>query len=356
MARGAEAPFHRSVRASRLLVIDRAGSSDYFHAGMRKLTLVPILFFALALLPSGAQGAVALTALDQYVVAHGYGGAQFILHQNAYRLPMIANGKAGDLTIDMGAPTSVIFRATLKKFGLSHEGTDMAVHGAFGKGSEKLGLTSVHQLAMGNCTLMNVKAVVVSDPDSGGLYRTYGLSDGLFGLREMLKYGAVLDISNHLLMVHPGGQMKGISGGIRAILTKQGYTPVDLTITGGHLHVSAVVNGVPCRLVVDTGASLTVLDRQFARKARLGGYDTGQYARGIGTKARPIRVSQFPELKVGDFSIRNAAVTISDLDPELLGGDGKTSAVGLLGAEYLGLHGAVFDFNSGTLYLRPQKS
>ena len=125
----------------------------------------------------------------------------------------------------------------------------MAVHGAFGKGSEKLGLTSVHQLAMGNCTLMNVKAVVVSDPDSGGLYGMYGLSDGLFGLREMLKYGAVLDISNHLLMVHPGGQMKGISSGIRGILTKQGYTPVDLTITGGHLHVSAVVNGVPCHLV-----------------------------------------------------------------------------------------------------------
>ena len=352
----AKATFLRRVRAHRLLIVDRAACADYFHAGMRKLTLVPILFLALALLPSGARGAVALTALDQYVVAHGYGGAQFILHQNAYRLPIIANGKAGDLTIDTGAPTSVIFKATLKKFGLTREGTDMAVHGAFGKGSEKLGLTSVHQLAMGNCTLMNVKAVVVSDPGGGGIYRMYGLSDGLFGLREMLKYGAVLDISNHLLMVHPGGQMKGISGGIRAILTKQGYTPVDLTITGGHLHVSAVVNGVPCRLVVDTGASLTVLDRQFARKARLGGYDTGHYARGIGTKARPIRVSQFPELKVGDFLIRNAAVTISDLDPELLGGDGKAPAVGLLGAEYLGLHGAVFDFNSGTLYLRAQKS
>jgi predicted aspartyl protease len=343
-------------RTERLLLVDRAACADYFHPFMRRLTLVPILLLGLAFLPSGVEGAVALTALDQYVVAHGYGGAQFILHQNAYRLPVIANGTAGDLTIDTGAPTSVIFRATLKKFGLSQEGTDMAVHGAFGKGTEKLGLTSVHQLAMGNCTLMNVKAVVVSDSDSGGLYRMYGLSDGLFGLREMLKYGAVLDISNHLLMVHPGGQMKGIAGGIRAILTKQGYTPVDLTITGGHLHVSAVVNGVPCRLVVDTGASLTVLDRQFARKARLGGYDTGAYARGIGTKARPIRVSQFPELKLGDFVIRNAAVTISDLDQELLGGDGKASAVGLLGAEYLGLHGAVFDFNSGTLYLRPQKS
>jgi predicted aspartyl protease len=337
------------------LKVDRAASADYFHAFMRRPALVPILFLALALLPSGTRGAVALTPLDQYVVAHGFGGAQFIHYQNTYRLPIIANGKAGDLTIDTGAPTSVIYKATLKKFGLNQEGTDVAVHGAFGKGTEKLGLTTVQQLAMGNCTLMNVKAIVVSDPDSGGLYRMYGLSDGLFGLREMLKYGAVLDISNHLLLVHPGGQMKSISSGIRAILTKQGYTPVDLTVTGGHLHVSAVVNGVPCRLLVDTGASLTVLDLQFARKAHIGGYETGQYARGIGTNARPIRVSRFPELKVGDFTIKNAAVTITDLDPDLLGGDGNPSAVGLLGAEYLGLHGAVFDFNSGTLYLRPQR-
>ena len=93
---------------------------------------------------------------------------------------------------------------------------------------------------------------------------------------------------------------------------------------------------------------------QFARKARLGGYETGQYARGIGTNARPIRVSRFSEFKVGDFTIKNAAVTITELDADLLGGDGNSSA-GLLGAEYLGLHGAVFDFNSGTLYLRPQR-
>lgn len=321
---------------------------------MRKFISVPVFFSSLLLVASVARGAVALNALDSYVVSRGYGGAQFIQYQNTYRLPIIANGTPGDLTIDTGSPSSVIFTATLKKFGLAREGTNVDVHGAFGKGTEKVGLTSIHQLAMGNCTLLNVRAAVVSDPQSGGLYRMYGLTDGLFGLREMLKYGAVLDLSNHLLMVHPGGQMKGISEGIRSILTRQGYTPVELTVIGGHLHVSAVVNGTPCHLVVDTGAFLTVLDEEFARKARIGGYATGHYAEGFGTKARPIKVSQFPEFKVGDFMIRNASVTITQLDPELLGGQAKDSAVGLLGAEYLGLHGAVFDFNSGTLYLRPK--
>ncbi len=315
--------------------------------------LVFLLAFILSL--SSAQGAAPLNALDQLVVSRGYGGAQFIQYLNTYRLPISANGKTGDLTIDTGAPSSVIFKATLSKFGLTQQNTDIAVGGAFGRGTEKFGLTTIHQLAMGNCTLMNVKAVVVSDPHSGGVYRQYGLSDGLFGLREMLKYGAVLDVSNHLLMAHPGGAVRGLSEGIRSILQKQGYTAIDLAVAGGHLHVAAVVNGTPCRLVVDTGAFLTVLDEGFARKAHLGGYSTGQYAQGFGTKARPIRVSQFPEFKVGDFMIRNASVTITSLDSGLLEGGKEKAAVGLLGAEYLGLHGAVFDFSSGTLYLRPKK-
>lgn len=324
---------------------------------MRKLSIgLPALIFLFAwLVLPRVQGAVALTALDQYVVAHGYGGAQFVQHQNTYRLPIIANGKAGDLTIDTGASTSVIYNAAVSKFGLTPKSTDILVHGVFGKGTEKVGLATIQELAMGNCKLMNVKAAVISDSESGGLYRAYGTSDGLFGLREMVRYGAVLDLANHLLLVHAGGPSKEISPGIRALLTQQGYTPVDLTLVQGHLRTAAMVNGTACQLIVDTGAFLTTLDRQFAREARIGGYNSGQYAHGFGTKARPILVSQFPEFKVGDFMIRNASVTISELDPDMLGSEGKPHAAGLLGAEYLGLHGAIIDLNSTTLYLRPKK-
>jgi hypothetical protein len=59
-------------------------------------------------------------------------------------------------------------------------------------------------------------------------------------------------------------------------------------------------------------------------------------------------------LKIGGFTIKNASVAISDLDPELLGKTEKSHVAGLLGAEYLGLHGGVIDLNSLTLYLRPQ--
>src|SRR5262245_5247627 len=202
---------------------------------MCQLIVVPASLVLASLFAFAADAAVPLTPLDAFVVSRGYGGAQFIQFQNTYRLPMTANGKAGDLTIDTGSPVSIILRESLKKFGLGQEATEESVHGAFGKGTERVGLTTIQTLAMGNCTLMNVRAAVMSEPRSGGLYRMYGSSDGLLGLREMLKYGAVLDISNHLLLVHPGGKVSGLSEGIRNILTKQGYTPVDLTIVGGHL-------------------------------------------------------------------------------------------------------------------------
>lgn len=322
---------------------------------MRKPSFLPTLCLSLILAsPAAARGEVALSALDAYVVSKGYGGAQFVSVHNTFRLPIIANGKAGDLTIDTGAPTTVIFKATVKKYGLATRDTEHQVHGAFGKGTEKVALTTIRQLAMGNCTLLNVKAAVLSDSLGGSLYRMYGATDGLFGLREMLNYGAVLDISNHLLLVHPRGRQKGISAGIRSILTKQGYTAVDLQFVDSHLRVKAVANGRPCQLIVDTGAFFTTFDQGFARQAHLGSYGTGLSASGLGTKGRPIRTTQFPEFKVGSFTIRNASATVTELDPELLNGEGKPAA-GLLGADYLGQHGAVFDFNDGTLYLRPKK-
>jgi len=319
---------------------------------MRRLTIIFIL--AVGVATSVADGAVTLSPLDQYLVAHGYAGAQFIQFQNTYRLPISANGKAGDLTIDTGAPASIIYTANLNKFGLTYKDTGIAVHGVFGKGSENVGITTIAKLAMGNCTLLNVKAAVMSEPHGGGLYRAYGTSDGLFGLREMIRYGAVLDLANHLLLVHPGGPAKDVSAGIRSLLVSQGYTPIELEIAAGHLRVPATVNGTSCHLLVDTGAFLTTLDRQFARTARIGGYNSGVYAHGFGAKARPIQVSQFPEFEVGKFMIKNASVTISELDPELLGKNEKSRAAGLLGAEYLGLHRAIIDLNSATLYLRPR--
>ena len=130
--------------------VDHFARADYFDGAMQKLIIIFILI-AGALTPI-APGSVALSALDQYLVARGYAGAQFIQFQNTYRLPISANGKVGDLTIDTGAPSSIIYAKSLNKFGLTYKDSGVAVHGVFGKGSENFGITSIPTLTMGNCT------------------------------------------------------------------------------------------------------------------------------------------------------------------------------------------------------------
>ena len=202
--------------------------------------------FVLLLIPIvSCRGAVALNALGQYLTSHGYGGAQLVRVENFYRLPINSNGKAGDLVVDTGAPISVVFRGSLKKLALTETATDLRAGGAFGKGHEFFGRTTIQSLIMGNCTLLNVPVAVASDREGSGALRQYGTSDGLFGLHEMVKYGAVVDLGNRLLFVRPNGPGKDIALSVKSILTGQGYTPVELSPARSHLRVSAAINGRP---------------------------------------------------------------------------------------------------------------
>ena len=83
---------------------------------------------------------------------------------------------------------------------------------------------------MGNCTLLNVPVAVASDREGSGPFRQYGTSDGLLGLHEMVQYGAVLDLGNRLLFVRPAGPSQEIAAAAKSILTRMGYTAVDLSV------------------------------------------------------------------------------------------------------------------------------
>jgi predicted aspartyl protease len=298
------------------------------------------------------HGAVALNALGQFLTTRGYGGAQLVRIENFYRLPINSNGKAGDLLVDTGAGISTIYRASLDKLGLSAIATDHVVHGAFGEGREVAGRTTIHSLIMGNCTLLNFPVGVISDTEGRGIFRRYGASDGILGCREMYKFAAVVDLGNRLLFVRPNGPNKEIGIAVRSLLTAQGYTAVAMALEESHLTVAAAVNGWACRLIVDTGAFLTLIDREAASKAKIGGTRTFAVAQGLGKSGGEISVAQFPRLRIGDYEIKSASAGVIRLDNEVLKRGTPNERAGLLGAEYLGKNSAVFDFNSGILYLK----
>jgi hypothetical protein len=89
-------------------------------------------------------------------------------------------------------------------------------------------------------------------------------------------------------------------------------------------------------------------------KARIGGVHTHGVAEGIGRSGGAVSAARFPTLRIGGYEIKNASAAVVVFNPEILGRGTDLEVAGLLGAEYLSQNSAAFDFNSGTLYLKPK--
>ena len=99
------------------------------------------------------------------------------------------------------------------------------------------------------------------------------------------------------------------------------FIAVPLSLERGHIRVRGKVNDTACHFVVDSGSFLTVLDRDFASRNKLGGAATRVEAHGIGKSGGVVRVTSFPSLWVGDYQIKQASAAVLPLDSELLGRD-----------------------------------
>ena len=297
------------------------------------------------------QAAVKLDTLGDYLTKNGYGGAQLISTGKFYHLPIQSNGKAGHFVVDTGSPTTLIFRSSVKPLALNETKTDAHVRGAFGQGSERYGVAVINSLTAGNCTFRNIPVAIAPDV---GASNTYGRPNGLFGLRELVKFGAVLDLSHRIVYLRPSRPDNQVAVAIKRILEPNGWRPIRLSLERNHLRVPGEANNVPCHFLVDTGAFLTALDRNFAAAARIPTQATHATAHGVGKSSGSVGLATFRSLWIGDYQIKKASASVLNLDPDVLGRGTMSEVEGLVGLEYLALNSAIFDFVSGTLYLRPR--
>jgi Aspartyl protease len=204
----------------------------------------------------------------------------------------------------------------------------------------------------GNCTLTNVPVAIA--PDLTAL-NIYGRPNGLLGLRELMKFGAVLDLDRGMVYLRPSQPSNEVSGEMRTILQSRGWTPVKMFLAGRHLHVPGEANDRPCHFIVDTGAVLTALDTGFAAAANISPQPTRATAHGVGRSASNVGLATLGSLWIGNYQIRRPRASIVTLDSRLLARGTMSEVAGLLGVDYLAMNSAVIDFVSGTLYLRPRQ-
>src|SRR5437867_6270999 len=289
------------------------------------------------------RGAVTLDPLGFYLMKNGYGGAQLVQLGNFYHLPIQSSGKPGNLVVDTGSPMTLIFRSSLKGLNLTESKTTKLVSGAFGRGRNIYGLTTIKALTAGNCTLTNVPVAVASGSADSAFSRAH--SNGLLGLRELIKFGAVLDLRNHLVYLRSSRPGNSVGSGIKSILSGQGYTGVPLLLKGNHVLVAGALNGIPCHFIVDTGGYVTTLDADFVARSKLKVAGTRLIAEGL-SGSSSVGITTFPSLRIGNYQIQNGSASVVRFNPEVL--RYHSLLAGIIGIDYLSINRAVFDFVGGT--------
>lgn len=124
---------------------------------------------------------------------------------------------------------------------------------------------------------------------------------------------------------------------------------------GFHLLVNIRVNGKPVRLLLDTGASKTVFDKERAKRflseEKLEKHD--KLSTGLGTSNMKSHLAVIERISLGKIEIKNYKTVVMDLSHvNVAYGEMKQKPIdGVLGSDILKKYKAVIDYGKRRLVL-----
>ena len=139
-------------------------------------------------------------------------------------------------------------------------------------------------------------------------------------------------------------------------LTARGYTAVALVCNAaGHFELAdAQLDGVPVRLLLDTGASHTVIERATAARLAVASSPSQRRGGGVGGTDQTLTTVTASTLQLGEVSCHDVTLYAMDLShvSAALAAHGGSAIDGAVGGDLLRPRNAVIDYAGGMLYLR----
>jgi clan AA aspartic protease (TIGR02281 family) len=138
-------------------------------------------------------------------------------------------------------------------------------------------------------------------------------------------------------------------------LAQAGYHRIALTQNGvGHFETDGSLAGQPISVLIDTGASNTVIDLALAHRLGLEFSKLDRLGGGAGGTNLELYVVPNAALKVGDITARFAMLVAMDLTHvnESLAQRGSRPVEAILGIDVFEAQSAIIDYGSRSLFLR----
>lgn len=147
-------------------------------------------------------------------------------------------------------------------------------------------------------------------------------------------------------------------GSLKKILRKKKYIRIKLKkIVTNHLELSAKINGVKGKFILDTGASNSCVGLNLIAHFKLATEESEIKAAGAGATDMETKKSENNTLEIGKWKTKHANLVLFDLVHvnKALTQHEATEVHGIIGADILEDGKAFIDYEKKTLYLRKIK-
>ncbi len=145
------------------------------------------------------------------------------------------------------------------------------------------------------------------------------------------------------------------STAMHSLLSDHGYVGIATRrLRSGHYQAAVNAAGHRLLLIVDSGASTSVLDNASAVRLGLNLRRSRARVSGLGAPSQRALRATLEDVRIGSLRLDSIPVVVLDLSHvnQSLQDEGIELADGVIGADLLAQRRAVFDFTNGVLYLR----
>jgi predicted aspartyl protease len=317
-----------------------------------------LIGFALLILAASVSAA----AKEQPLAGHG--AVQLVRGpENHLLVPASVNGHPASFLLDTGENLTFLQNDRATALGAQNLGRQTHV------GALWFSLGQIDRLGLGTVMLSAVEVALYDPAQFRGPVPGRGgkAADGIIGLGLLQRHGALINCRTQQLFIQSDTatrlDLAATTGGL-------GFTRIPITPSGqGQLTVPCSIGNISGRLVIDTGAPVTIFDANGVRDLNWKKEATAKPARTASGRIRPVALSELNGLRIGGLPIAAQKFAIIDLfDPKkplrvftginrLVGYDAriprsKHDVLGLLGSELLYQRSAIIDLSSMSLYLK----